>query len=321
MAVLHAIVTGAAGFIGSHVVDRLLQNGIRVTGIDNLVLGKKSNLTKALGHPYFRLLEIDLTQYTASVAMLRKVASHEPVEIVWHLAANSDISVGVSNPRIDLNATFMTTFNILEIMRELNIRNIALASSSAVYGDHQRVLTEDTGPLFPISNYGAMKLASEASVSAAVESFLDQAWIFRFPNVVGARATHGVIHDFIRKLQANPEKLEILGDGTQRKEYLHVSELLDAMFFIIENGSERLNYFNIGANDSGATVTFIAETVIAAIAPGAQKHYTGGEKGWLGDVPRFNYSIKKLLRLGWCPRLTSEQAVIRAVQDLLAEQR
>jgi UDP-glucose 4-epimerase len=234
------------------------------------------------------------------------------------MAANSDISAGVADPRVDLNATFMTTFNILEIMRGFEIGKIAFASSSAVYGEHEGRLTEETGPLLPISNYGAMKLASEALVSAAIESFLERAWLFRFPNVIGKRSTHGVIYDFIKKLQANPERLEILGDGNQQKEYLHVSDLLDAMFFIIENGTEKLSVFNIGANDQGATVRFIADTVIAAMAPDAQKYYTGGKKGWVGDVSHFNYSIEKLQRLGWRPRLTSEQAVIRAVQELLA---
>jgi UDP-glucose 4-epimerase len=314
-----AIVTGAAGFIGSHVVDRLLHNKFRVVGIDNLVLGTKANLKDALRDQNFRLLEIDLAHFEASVAAIEVVTSRQSVEIVCHLAANSDIRIGIADPRVDLNATFMTTFNTLEIMRELNIRQIAFASSSAVYGDHTGVLTEETGPLFPISNYGAMKLASEAIVSVAVETFLERAWIFRFPNVVGKRATHGVIHDLVKKLQANPERLDILGDGNQQKEYLHVSELVDAMFFIVENGLEKLNCFNIGADDQGATVHFIADTVIAAVAPGAQKHYTGGKKGWLGDVPRFNYSIEKLQRLGWRPQLTSEQAIIRAVKDLLTE--
>jgi UDP-glucose 4-epimerase len=316
---INAIVTGAAGFIGSQLVDQLLHRGIHVVGIDNFVLGTKANLKDAVRQPNFRLLEIDLAQFDVSAAALQTAIPRGSVEIVWHLAANSDISAGVADPRIDLHATFMTTFNTLEIMRRLDIRKIALASSSAVYGYHPGVLTEEIGPLFPISHYGAMKLASEAIVSVAVETFLERAWIFRFPNVVGKRATHGVISDFIEKLRANPQNLEILGDGTQQKEYLHVSELLDAMFFIVENSSERLNYFNIGTNDQGATVAFIAATVVAAMAPGAQKHYTGGKKGWVGDVPRFNYSCEKVRRLGWCPRLTSEQAIVRAVQDLLAE--
>ena len=314
----HAIVTGAAGFIGSYIVDRLLLNGLHVIGIDNFVRGTKDNLKEAFGHQNFKMLEVDLAHFDATFTALRDVVSHGSVEIVWHMAANSDISAGVADLRVDLHATFMTTFNTLAIMRAFEIGKIAFASSSAVYGEHAGILTEETGPLLPISNYGAMKLASEALVSAAMESFLERAWLFRFPNVIGKRLTHGVIYDFIKKLQANPERLDILGDGNQQKEYLHVSDLLDAMFFIIENGTEKLNVFNIGANDQGATVRFIADTVIAAMAPGARKSYSGGRKGWVGDVPHFNYSIEKLQRLGWRPRLTSEQAVIRAVQELLA---
>src|SRR5919106_528283 len=306
-----AIVTGAAGFIGSYIFDRLLLHGLHVIGIDNFVRGTKDNLKEAFGHQNFKMLEVDLAHFDATFTALRDVISPGSVEIVWHMAANSDIRAGVADPRVDLNATFMTTFNTLAIMRVFEIGKIAFASSSAVYGEHAGILTEETGPLLPISNYGAMKLASEALVSAAMESFLERAWLFRFPNVIGKRSTHGVIYDFIKKLQANPERLEILGDGNQQKEYLHVSDLLDAMFFIIENATEKLNVFNIGANDQGATVRFIADTVIAAMAPGARKSYTGGRKGWVGDVPHFNYSIEKLQRLGWPPRLTSEQAVIR----------
>jgi UDP-glucose 4-epimerase len=313
-----AIVTGAAGFIGSYIVDRLLLNGLQVIGIDNLVRGTKENLADACCSRNFTFLEVDLANFDASLVAIEEVISHESVDMVWHMAANSDISAGVADPRVDLNDTFMTTFNTLAIMREFNIGKLAFASSSAVYGDHDGVLTEATGPLFPISNYGAMKLASEALVSAAVESNLEQAWIFRFPNVIGKRSTHGVIYDFIHKLRANPDRLDILGDGNQQKEYLHVSELLDAMFFIVEHGRERLNCFHIGTNDNGATVHFIADTVIEAMAPGARKCYTGGKQGWVGDVPSFAYSIEKLARLGWRPKLTSEQAVVRTVTELLA---
>lgn len=313
------IVTGASGFVGSYIVDRLLYDEVRVIGIDNFVRGTKDNIEGAFRNQNFSLLEVDLANFDATRRALQNMISPGSAEIVWHMAANSDISRGVADARVDLNNTFMTTFNILEIMREFDIPKIAFASSSAVYGVHDGILTEETGPLFPISNYGAMKLASEALVSAAVENFLERAWIFRFPNVIGKRATHGVIYDFIRKLRADPDQLDILGDGDQQKEYLHVSELLDAMFFIVENSTERLNYFNIGANDKGATVSFIADTVIAAMRLDARKNYTGGKKGWIGDVPRFNYSVEKLERLGWRPRLTSEQAVIRATKELLAE--
>ena len=164
-----------------------------------------------------------------------------------------------------------------------------------------------------------MKLASEAAISAAIESFLERAWIFRFPNVVGSRSTHGAIYDFAQKLKRNPQELEVLGDGTQEKPYLHVSELLDAMLFIVGHAAERLNFYNIGTAGSVTNVRYIAEAVVRRQAPGATIRYGTGSKGWVGDVPKFNYSIEKLSRLGWHPQLTSDQAVDRAVAEVVSE--
>ena len=165
-----------------------------------------------------------------------------------------------------------------------------------------------------------MKLASEGLISAALESYLHRAWIFRFPNVIGGRATHGVIFDFLRKLaEAGGQELEVLGNGAQQKPYLHVAELLDAMFFIIERAPDRLSYYNISGEDEGATVRFIAETVVEIVAAGASIRYTGGEKGWVGDVPRFRYSTRKLADLGWRPTLSSCDAVRKAVREIHAQ--
>jgi UDP-glucose 4-epimerase len=242
-----------------------------------------------------------------------------PFEAVWHLAANSDISAGVADPGIDLQDTFLTTFHTLKIARELGIPRFAFASTSAVYGDRETLLEEDSGPMLPISNYGAMKLASEASISAAVESGLQQAWIFRFPNVIGPRATHGALYDFVKKLHANPAQLPVLGDGTQQKPYLHVFELIEAMLFIVGNATGRLNYFNIGPEGDGTLVKFIAETAVRLVSPAAEIRYGTGSKGWIGDVPKFNYSIAKLKQLGWCPKFNSDQAVVRALEELAGE--
>lgn len=311
------LLTGAAGFIGSHLCDRLLQSGHTVTGIDNFVRGTRHNLQHAFCSPGFRLIEADLSDLNA----LRRVIhqSSPPFDVVWHLAANSDIGAGVADPAVDHRNTFLTTFNTLQIMRDLSIRRIAFASTSAIYGNISVPLGENIGPLFPISNYGAMKLASEASISAAVESFLERAWIFRFPNVIGPRATHGIIYDLLHKIAAKPDALEVLGNGLQQKPYLHVSELVDAMLFIEDNSSEPLNYFNIGPTDEGVQVRFIAETVIRQAAPDLPIRYTGGTKGWVGDVPKFQYSVEKLARLGWRPAMTSAQTVARAVAEIHSE--
>jgi UDP-glucose 4-epimerase len=315
----HVLVTGAAGFIGSHLIDRLLTGGDAVTGIDNFSRGSLDNLRGSLSHPRFQFLELDLTDLPAYRNAVQEAAATAPFQAVWHLAANSDIGAGVADPNVDLKDTFLTTFNTLLIMRELQIPEIAFASSSAVYGDHKEVLKENTGPLFPISNYGAMKLASEGLISAAVESYLERAWLFRFPNVIGPRATHGIIYDLLNKLAKDPSDLEVLGDGKQQKPYLHVSELVDAMVFITGKSRDRLNCFNIGSAGEGATVRHIAETVIRVAAPEKPIRYTGGSKGWVGDVPQFQYSIEKLAALGWRPAMGSEQAVERAVAEIHRE--
>jgi UDP-glucose 4-epimerase len=313
-----ALVTGAAGFIGSHLVDRLLDLGSRVVGIDNLILGKRANLERAEPNPNFVFRELDVNETGPCLEYLGRENLRHPIDTVWHLAANSDIQAGVKNPDVDLRLTFLTTHNILKMMEELGIRKMVFASTSAIYGDLKVILREDSGPLFPISSYGAMKLASEGIISAALERFLDRAWICRFPNVVGSRATHGAIYDFWNKLRKNPAELEVLGDGTQQKPYLHVSELINAMLFIFEHSQDRLNYFNIAPVTGSTTVRYIAEAVVRAAAPRASIRYTGGSRGWVGDVPRFEYSIEKLRALGWTPRLSSNEAVDLAIRENLA---
>lgn len=313
------LVTGAAGFIGSHLVDRLLERDCFVLGVDNMKLGRRANLAPALKQKKFKFVELDVNDLPTFARAVRQNSHDKPFDIIWHMAANSDIRAGVADPDVDLRDTFLTTFNVLKVARELKIPQLAFASSSAIYGTRDEKLVENLGPLFPISNYGAMKLASEACISAALEAYLQRAWIFRFPNVVGSRSTHGVIYDFVRKLKANPKELEVLGDGAQEKPYFHVSDLLEAMLFIVERASEKLNYFNIGTTDSATTVRYIAERVVASMSPGAIIRYQGGSKGWIGDVPRFNYSIEKLQRLGWSPSLKSDAAVDRAVEENVAE--
>jgi len=265
----------------------------------------------------FSFLKEDINDLPACLAAVKAGAAGTPINTVWHLAANSDIRAGVSDPDVDLRLTVLTTYNTLKLMAALDIPQLVFASTSAIYGENPGPLEETTGPLFPVSNYGAMKLASEGIITAALERFLKRVWICRFPNVVGSRSTHGVIVDLLRKLRVDPTRLEVLGDGTQEKPYLHVAELVDALLFIFQKSGERLNCFNIAPESGGTTVRYIAEAVRRAAAPKATLHYTGGSRGWVGDVPKFTYSTARLKKLGWSAKLTSDAAVDRAVTENL----
>ena len=315
------LITGVAGFIGTNLAEFMLKKGNRIIGIDNLCRGSHKNLEKIINNPLFTFKKIEMTNLTEFREAIAHFYKIEYITEIWHMAANSDIPAGIQDPKIDLRDTFMTTFNTLQIMKTFGIRVMAFASSSAIYGDlGDRPLVEEIGPLLPISNYGAMKLASEAVISAATENFLEKAYIFRFPNVIGIPATHGVILDFMKKLKNTPFELEVLGDGTQQKSYLHVEELIDAMLFIRNNSTEKLSVFNIGAGDEGVTVRFIAEETVRALASNATISYGKGNKGWIGDVPKFTYSVKKLIDLGWEPRLGSKEAVRKAIRQIIAQE-
>lgn len=318
---MKCLVTGAAGFIGSHLIDRLLASGATIVGLDNMKLGRRENLAQALPNPRFKFIQADVNDVPGLSRLVGEESKAAPFDMAWHLAANSDIRAGVADPDVDLRDTFLTTFNLLKVLREHSILQVAFASTSAIYGVQPTVLVENMGPLFPISNYGAMKLASEAALSSALESFLKRVWIFRFPNVVGSRATHGAIYDFALKLKKNPAELEVLGDGSQEKPYFHVADLIDAMLFIVDKAQEPLNFYNIGTTGNITTVRYLAEAVVKCMAPNAKIRYTGGSRGWVGDVPKFSYSVEKLNKLGWSPRLTSNQAVDRAVAEIVAEVR
>ncbi len=315
------LINGVAGFIGCNLAQTFLAQGRRVAGFDNFCRGERRNLEGVKNHPAFAFLEVELSDINAFFAAAERIHVNTPITEIWHMAANSDIPAGITDAQVDLRDTFMTTFNTLEVMKRLNIPTLAFASSSAIYGDHNGAhLYEDMGPLFPISNYGAMKLASEAAISAAVEAWLKRACVFRFPNVIGTPATHGALLDFVRKLKKMPANLEVLGDGTQQKSYLHVDELIDAMLFIRDHAPEQLAYYNIGADDDGVTVRFMAEQVVSAASPGAKITYGQSNKGWVGDVPRFTYSIDKLRALGWSPKLGSAVAVTQAINQIIEQE-
>jgi len=314
---MHHFITGVAGFIGSHLADSLLADGHRVSGMDDFSLGRREFLAQARTNGVFHLVDGDCSVADNVLDALSVVTAWGGApDLVWHMAANSDIAAGAGDAALDFRRTLQTTSATLDAARAAGVRRFAFASSSAVYGERDDFLTEDSGPLLPISNYGAAKLGSEGLVSAAAENVLESAWIFRLPNVAGPRLTHGAIFDFVRRLALEPARLEVLGDGKQEKPYLHVAELISAMRFICETAKDRRNVFNIGPEGQGTRLSMIAENTVAAIAPGAQITYTGGDRGWVGDVPRFRYSTDKLARLGWRAKLSSDAAVLRAISEI-----
>ena len=314
---MHHFITGVAGFIGSQLADALLADDVKVSGVDDFSRGKREHLAAALEHRNFRLFEADVSAPGEAIAALGEAALWaSPPHLIWHLAANSDVAAGVEDPDLDIRRTLQTTIAVLKAARAWDIRHVAFASTSAVYGEREGPLTETTGPLLPISNYGATKLASEALLSAAAESALERIWIFRFPNVVGPRATHGALYDFAGRLSTKQDTLKVLGDGSQCKPYLHVTELIAAMKFIVERATERRNVFNIGPDGEGTTVAFMAEQMVARHAPRTPIEYTGGDRGWIGDQPRFRYATDRLKSLGWQPALKSDEAVLRAIGEI-----
>lgn len=307
------VVFGGAGFIGCNLIQTLLNNpDDEVVCVDNFSRGNVRHLKNFLKSSRFRLLEIDVSKHDEFIGALKDCDFNDHNVVVWHLAANSDIPAGVADVTIDLKDTFLTTVNILRWMKSCGYVNFCFASSSAIYGDHgDDILHEGVGNCHPISNYGSMKLASEAVISSACEDFLHNAYVYRFPNVVGTPATHGVIYDFIKKLRADPGVLTVLGDGSQKKAYLHVSDLVDAMIFIAATANEdrKFKVYNIGPLDGGILVRDIAEIVANLHSPLPNIVFGSGNKGWVGDVPKFKYSIKKLENLGWQPSMGSRAAI------------
>lgn len=308
------LVTGGAGFIGSHLDDALIAKGHQITVMDNLVLGRKENIAHLMDNPNFKFVEADILDNDA----MHKVFEDGHFEMVYHLAANSDIQKGGKDPMVDYQLTFNTTFQILQLLKEFEIKKFFFASTSAIYGETYDVLNENYGPLKPVSNYGAGKLASEAFISAFSSTYHIQTWITRFPNVVGERFTHGVIYDFIHKLQKNPKELEVLGNGEQCKPYVYVKDLVEGILYVIDHAHEPYNVYMLGS-DSRTKVKEIAAMVIEEMGVDAQIRYTGGDRGWVGDVPEFRYDLTKVNTLGWKAPHNSNDSVRLAIQKALGK--
>jgi len=317
-----SIVTGGAGFIGSHLTERLLKEGYKVTILDNFSSGKLKNIKHLLGNPSLTIVKEDLKK---PVQLEQTVKN---CEIIFHLAANPEVRVGETDPKVHFEENILATFNLLEAIRQAKtLKTLVFTSTSTVYGEASQIPTpENYAPLIPISTYGASKLACEALIASYAHTFNHKALILRLANIVGPKSTHGVIVDFIRKLTTNPNELEILGDGTQEKSYLYITDCIEAIIHltneILNSSTEKVDIYNIGSNDK-ITVKEIAAIVAEEIGnPHVKYKYTGGVnggRGWKGDVKTMQLSIDKLLKTGWKPKYTSKQAVRLAATNLIKD--
>jgi UDP-glucose 4-epimerase len=305
---MFAVVTGGAGFIGSHLVDSLVERGDKIVVIDSLITGKEDSIAGHIASKKVTLVKKDLLRdgWQDTLAGATRV---------YHLAADPDVRQSAMSPEPTFQNNIVATYRLLEAMRAGQVPEIVFTSTSTVYGNARVIPTpEEYTPLEPVSVYGASKLACEALISAYCHSFGMRSWQFRFANIIGARSGHGVITDFIRKLRQNPTELEILGNGRQIKSYLDVQECVQAMHFAISHSGDPVNIFNIGSED-WIDVKSIADIVSGEMGlENVRYHYTGGELGWIGDVPKMQLAIERLRALGWKPQKGSRESVRAAAK-------
>jgi UDP-glucose 4-epimerase len=299
------LVTGGAGLVGSHLTEQLLSDN-EVVVADDLSKGEQERVPRGA-----EFVEADMTD---SDDVARVVTPN--LDCVFHFAAYTDTNY--ANPRQLFEENGAMTYNVLERMAEVGVSNIAFTSSSTVYGEAPMPTPEDYAPLEPISIYGASKLADEGILSTYAHSHEFTVWLFRFANIVGPSQRGNVVPDFIEKLEADPHRLEILGDGRQEKSYLHVSDCVGAIRHVVEHADSAMNTYNLGTRTT-TSVTRIADIVADEMGLNPEYSYTGGDRGWTGDVPRMRLSIEKLAALGWEPELSSDEAVRRAARELIGE--
>jgi UDP-glucose 4-epimerase len=312
---LKILVTGAAGFIASNLIPRLLARGDEVAGADNFFLGKRAYVHE---HPRFAFHEMDLLELDRVVALMEAFRPDR----IWHLAANSDISYGTKYTDFDLKGGTLVTYNVLEAMRRTDVKEIVFSSSGAVYGEPTVMPTpENYGPILPISLYAASKAACEALITAFAHNYDITAWIYRFGNIVGPNPTHGVIHDFVLRLREDPTRLTVLGDGTQAKPYVYVEDCLDGMEFGIEHAREHVNVHNLAVDDQ-TSVREITDWTIEAMGIDRgtiDVQYGDSPRGWRGDVPQVKLDTRRMTGLGWRPMLSSREAVRKSILDTVEQ--
>ncbi len=307
---MRVLVTGAAGFIGSSLTDRLLSLGHTVTGVDNFSTGQPEFLAGAIANPLFTLREHDLLDLDTLAE------SAAGVDLVVHFAANADVRFGPDHPRRDLEQNIIVTWNVLEAMRRNGVKRIAFSSTGSVYGESAVIPTPEDAP-FPVqtSLYGASKISAEGLISAYCESFGFEGFIYRFVSILGERYTHGHVLDFYKSLSADPTRLRVLGNGRQRKSYLYVQDCIDAILLTLEKAKDKVNLFNLGANEY-CQVTDSIGWITGHLGVTPELDFTGGDRGWIGDNPFIFLETKKVRGLGWEPKLTIQQGVIKTVEYL-----
>jgi UDP-glucose 4-epimerase len=309
------LVTGAAGFIGSNLVDRLLRDGKTVVGFDNFSTGQNEFLAAALKHPKFKLIREDCLDVSA---LAKAMAG---CDLVFHLAANADVRFGLEHPGKDFQQNALASFNVLEAMRLSGVKRIAFSSTGSVYGEAEIIPTPENHP-FPVqtSLYAASKLAAEGFIHAYCEGYKFEGYIFRFVSILGERYTHGHVLDFYRQLREHPEKLKVLGDGKQRKSYLHVGDCIEAMLHAIARGTAKkakhhVETYNLGTEEF-VQVNDSVRFITSALDVKPKLEYSGGNKGWIGDNPFIFLDTKKIRATGWKTTLTIEQGIVRTLQWL-----
>jgi UDP-glucose 4-epimerase len=307
---MRCLVTGCAGFIGSNLTDRLLARGHAVVGYDNFSTGRRAFLEQALQSPNFKLIQADLLDEDP----LRRAA--EGADIAFHLAANADVRFGTQHPYKDLEQNTIATFRVLEALRSSGVKKLMFASTGSIYGEPDIFPTPENAS-FPIqtSLYGASKLAAEGLIEAYCEGFGLQAYIFRFVSILGERYSHGHVFDFYKQLRQTPGTLRVLGDGTQRKSYLYVQDCIDALLLAVEKAGNRVNIFNLGVSDY-CTVTSSIGWICDYLGLRPDIVYGGGNRGWIGDSPFIFLDTSRISALGWSPKLSIREGVIRTLQYL-----
>lgn len=308
---MRVLITGVAGFVGSNFLDYLLSKGHHVVGVDNFSTGKREFIENAIDNSNFTFLKFDLLD----LRDLKKATKN--IDIVFHFAANADVRFGLQHPDKDLQQNTIVTFNVLEAMRYNNVKKIIFSSTGSVYGEPNEFPTPENCA-FPIqtSLYGASKLAAEGLIQAYCEGYDFQAWIFRFVSLLGERYSHGHVFDFYNKLRLDPNKLEVLGDGTQKKSYLYIKDCIHAVMTALEKSNQKINIFNLG-NYEYSEVKDSVKWIIEYLGLSPEIIYLGGKRGWVGDNPFIHLDISKILNLGWKPKLDIKSGIIKTISYLI----